>query len=257
MVITLDKKSFLADKEVAVFTAWLADKIECPSISNTYTDKDFNSLYDGYFQYNWSGNNFGEDKDELDRFKKSIKSTDPKEVLYGCIELLKWGKTEKVAIEVVELYYKNELVPYLQTASKILSQDKIELSGSLSMNSGWSKIYSLLLDDFIIYDGRVGAAIASLVKLKFGKNIPDELKFRTGEGYGSAVKRRTVEGFHQIPTSKKDRKIHLSCNIKANWLLKEVLNKNSSSKFGTDLKKLEAALFMFGYDVRNFTIKNL
>ena len=32
------------------------------------------------------------------------------------------------------------------------------------MNSGWTKVYALMLDDFPIYDGRVGAAMGYLVR---------------------------------------------------------------------------------------------
>ena len=32
------------------------------------------------------------------------------------------------------------------------------------MNSGFTKIYSLYIDDFIIYDSRVGAALGFLVR---------------------------------------------------------------------------------------------
>ena len=33
------------------------------------------------------------------------------------------------------------------------------------MNAGFTKVYSLLLDDFPIYDGRVGAALGYLVRM--------------------------------------------------------------------------------------------
>lgn len=48
--------------------------------------------------------------------------------------------------------------------------------------------------------------------------------------------------------SKLDRgKIHIECNLKANWLLKEVLN-FPECQF-KDMRSLEAALFMIGYAI--------
>ena len=60
------------------------------------------------------------------------------------------------------------------------------------MNSGFTKIYSLYINDFIIYDSRVGAALCYLVKLycieqKQG-GVPSLLKF----AYGDARNRRLI-----------------------------------------------------------------
>ena len=52
------------------------------------------------------------------------------------------------------------------------------------MNSGFTKIYSLIVQDFIIYDSRVGAALGLLIKCfcedKQKEKIPEELRFAWG-----------------------------------------------------------------------------
>ena len=95
------------------------------------------------------------------------------------------------------------------------------------MNSGFTKIYSLYINDFIIYDSRVGAALCYLVKLycieqKQG-GVPSSLKFAYGDARNPEVNRNPNSDIYKF--SKLDRgKIHIECNLKANWLLKEVLN---------------------------------
>jgi hypothetical protein len=124
----------------------------------------------------------------------------------------------------------------------------------LECNSGFSKIYSLYIDDFIIYDSRVAAALCYLIKLfcdEKGKSIPNDLMFEIPESKPSKSDpdRRIVCGFNFIT----DEKNYLLWNIKASNLLKEVL-KTTKSKFNKipqkeRLRALEAALFMIGYKV--------
>lgn len=74
------------------------------------------------------------------------------------------------------------IVLYLMGAKEILNIGTYcTASGlSLKMNSGFSKIYSLLVDDFIMYDSRVAAALCLLVRrfceAKGLNEVPGSLK---------------------------------------------------------------------------------
>ena len=117
-----------------------------------------------------------------------------------------------------------------------------------------------LIDDFIIYDGRVGAASGLLVRKyceeKGLKTIPIELLFAYGNSKENTVgvqnRRNPSQGIYKFPLLIANKK-HTENNIRANWILKEILSK-SISKFNTiepqtKLGAFESALFMIGYDV--------
>jgi hypothetical protein len=131
------------------------------------------------------------------------------------------------------------------------------------MNSGFTKIYSLYIDDFIIYDGRVGAALGLLVRMfcedsKF-KAVPVELAFAWGKGKESIYqnscenRRNPSKESYRFPELLNNSKRHIENNIRANWLLREIIDKTKSKFSNLDnsiqMRALEAALFMIGYDV--------
>ena len=68
------------------------------------------------------------------------------------------------------------------------------------MNSGWSKVYSLILDGFPIYDGCVGAAMGYLVRKHCeDKNnnlttVPDLLHFQWDKEQGDNHNRNPSSG---------------------------------------------------------------
>lgn len=123
-------------------------------------------------------------------------------------------------------------------------------------NSGFTKIHSLIIDDFVIYDSRVAAALGMLVFMfckDTGKtSIPVELQFAHGgsrKNPNSINDRRDPSsGVFKFPPINSSHTVHVINNIKANWLLKKVVEK-SNSNF-VSLRQLEAALFMIGYDVQ-------
>lgn len=132
----------------------------------------------------------------------------------------------------------------------------------LKMNSGFTKVFALRYPNFIIYDSRVAAALGFLVveylRSKEIKTVPTELAFRIppGAGSGSWAQRRTNPSygnyvFHQVAAGTAQ---HAEWNVKANWILSEVVNTQEfdDSIGGCEddrLRRLEAALFMLGYDV--------
>jgi len=129
------------------------------------------------------------------------------------------------------------------------------------MNSGFTKIYSLLIDDFIIYDGRVGAALGLLVRKYCEENalptVPPKLLFAYGNArttsYQPDNRRNPGTTLHRFPALTNSSPKHIENNLRRNWLLKEVLE-SCNSKFNVlhpsfQLRALESALFMIGYNV--------
>jgi len=89
--------------------------------------------------------------------------------------------------------------------------------------------------------------------------VPDELAFAWGRGRGDMHRRNPCRGIYRFPELKYGYpKLHLENNIRANWLLRGILD-STESKFNTldkdlQLTALQSALFMIGYDVKGQNI---
>ena len=121
------------------------------------------------------------------------------------------------------------------------------------MGAGYSKIYSLMLDGFPIYDSRVACALTSLICL-FCEDVrtpqvPESLRLGVLAGRGKQS-RNPSRGAYHFPTATKYQ--YTKSNLKAAWLLNELSSDANAGEFssvpeGRRVRALEAALFMLGY----------
>lgn len=253
----MTKEQFLNDQYVSGFIQWLRDKLS--NFTHSYYNQkekeewQCTSFYDACHKYKWGGLNWEENNALLEsyakRLKASIRNNDNEACQDACLDILKWGGVIRENQERIKA--QTNLVNYLMKAEGVLTRDSLDIKDEIIiMNSGFTKIYSLYINDFIIYDSRVGAALCYLVKLycieqKQG-GVPSLLKFAYGDARNPEVNQNPNSDIYKF--SKLDRgKIHIECNLKANWLLKEVLN-FPECQF-KDMRSLEAALFMIGYAI--------
>lgn len=127
-------------------------------------------------------------------------------------------------------------------------------------NAGMSKVYSLLVDKFIIYDSRVAATLAWLVALWCQETsklfVPPLLQVRClrpkEEMAATAHKLRNPSCCHfSFPWINTPAQ-HVHWNLRASWILSSTLACSNVAKFHADtqpLRALEAAFFMWGYDL--------
>lgn len=117
-------------------------------------------------------------------------------------------------------------------------------------NAGFTKIYSLLLNDFIIYDSRVSVALAYLLEICFDNKIPNSLKLFIPPPAVVIVEKRAVHPFFK-PTNHSKPSQHFYSNVKSSLLLLETIKIINQDDLPVTLRQMEAALFMIGYDIRN------
>jgi hypothetical protein len=134
------------------------------------------------------------------------------------------------------------------------------------MNAGFTKIYALLANNSIIYDGRVGAALGYIVTLfceQTGEKFTEDLNFYWGASESKGRFRNPSipeKGFNFTKLSNLNESGWALCNVKANWLLTSAIEGlENSFKFGGYGKKdmlhaVEAALFMIGYDFPQYAV---
>lgn len=122
----------------------------------------------------------------------------------------------------------------------------------LRFNSGMTKVYSLLIADFIIYDSRVAAALAWLVKQWWtidqgmaARTLPDLLRFGCLPANGAMANYRNPDAtvFKTLAARPSE---HYTWNVRANWLLADALRIAGPRSRFSSLREIEAALFQMG-----------
>ncbi len=285
----MNKTEFLNSSSIQDFVEWISLELDAPgSFEHKYVMRRpkgrvwiCNSIFSAFENYNWpftcrhplsnspiKGNTFEESKTLLDELAEGLHDSiyqDNIELCQKyCFAVLEWGGVlPKNRNKVLNI--GSNISMYLRNTGNRLNPDTFDTEDyneDIIMNAGFTKIYSLLIDNFVIYDGRVGAALGLLVR-KFCDekgllNIPAELLFAYGNARGKYD--ATVQN-RRNPSNKKYRFPvlgnvywkHTDNNLRANWLLKEIIDKTDSGFKGLNpsfqLRAFEAALFMIGYDV--------
>ena len=274
----MNKENFLVDEDVRAFILWLSQKLD-GSFKHSYINQkskkrwECNSIYTAYTEYDWpfsmqglKGHTFDDSALLLGKLsqqlKDSIDNGDNEKCKETCMLILEWGgvlRGNDMKIDGLG----NALVDYLKEAKEKLTTGAIEHLSfyqtkdgkPIYMNAGCTKIYSLYIDDFIIYDSRVGAALGLLVRsfceTDKKDKVPEILAFAYGNSRGK-VNRNPSSEIYKFPLLRSGDKYnnHIENNLKANWLLTDLLLHSSSfSKLEStiQLRALESGLFMIGY----------
>lgn len=191
--------------------------------------------------------------------KYALQSNNAKDVFIQCIKILDWGQVYRGSVSwVLERYENGTLVDDIRYAVQILDGDEWPASngfidGSIRMDSGLTKIYSLASEHSIIYDDRVGGALAFLAREYLSsheiKEVPPELQFMRGRDKSRNPSRGTLIFPGRPVRGKEDEPLfpqHAYSNLLANWLVAELVDRLGSA---WSARKVEAALFMIGYQV--------
>lgn len=282
----MNKTTYLKNADVVNFVEWILPKIDTPgNFKHEYINlrprKEWscNSIYNAYENYRWGfkctlpNNEFREgdcyQQSEAvlniisEGLKDSLRAGNAKDLLAYCTSALKWGEVTRVNVQTLQ--NMNNIVTYFEETIIELSPETANINSNfdgIHMNSGFTKIYSFLMDDFVIYDSRVGAALGYLVRQFLEEKeilkIPDVLDF----AYGNARPAKAEKGLVNRRNPSYERyvfkalnnnpKRHIKNNIYANWLLKKIAERSREfKKEENSLRKLESALFMIGYSVRS------
>lgn len=255
------------------------------------------SLYDAYVNYRWPATidgsmtiyTYDESKkyltDKQSCFSRLLSnadhgvSSDISSPLRVCVrDVLRWGGVEnkryiaaRMKDESSDLY--NDLIiarEFINSARQLTTSEfdtkYQDISQTLRLDSGTTKVYSLLCDSFIILDSRVGAALGQLVvdfcATQYGpdiSNLSPFLKFSWGKGSldrdGYKMRNPNPGQPNIFPIFDNGGSSRLLENLRTSWLLDRALNEaGESSDFisipnDERLRALEAALFMIGYDL--------
>lgn len=293
----MNKNEFLNDKFVKSFVIWMTNHLsEDGEILHSWTAKSskaapqkgdvlvFTSLYDAYEKFYWRSENpitnarieYMRDtsaclQDMGISLNKAIDENDGQATYECCKWILQWGgvyyksniaKDIKLINEIDNAklpIYLREIRRWLQSDPCVGSEFEFKFNDDdyfFEVDSGTTKIYSLLSSSWIIYDGRVGSALGMLVAMWANEeeiDIPAILRFAHAR---EPNRNPNPIGSRIFPVIKNDS-MRLEYNLRANWLLNEILSQSDIGKFASlddvvRLRALEASLFMIGYSVPRF-----
>lgn len=270
-------------EQVKEFTTWMAQHLNDESQlahhyyrPNAVDATRFGNLADALRKYAWPVASAVRDRNNsadsleantlvLDRMQSALKAAHTDESMRdACIAVMQWGGVVNGNVPWLE---KNTggLAKLVHNVSSLLdsNDDGMErFPANLRFNAGMTKVYSLLVDNFVIYDSRVAAALCWFVMhWALESNVaavPEALSFPcmpAKEGYNPQIRklRNPSTGAWLFPRLNNRPRVHAQWNLRASWLLEAVLKEarpaTAFHQASQPLRALEAALFMWGYDL--------
>jgi hypothetical protein len=282
----MTKDEFVGDADVKAMLTWFCQRFQsAANWQHSYVNRDTNrdwscrSFFEAFQQYEWNGKGWPANKQELDAFRgrlrRAVEAQDNEDAFSTCEDILRWGGVWPRNGTYLH-FARNRLLDELQHLSKILNAERTpnradmlipEGSSQLTcrMNAGFVKLYSVLLDYCVIYDGRVGAALGLLVRQfceESGRTaVPPKLAFAYGapkEGKNpkkpKKVRNPSLGGIRFPKLRAGDCRGHTEQTQRANWFLRAALALEPAafSDGEEGFHELAAGLFMVGYDLGNF-----
>jgi hypothetical protein len=283
------------------FIEWLSHKLDGASLKHCWLSRSIKtgipkgdiwsctSLYDAFDKYLWPAEcpttgasifSFAETEACLHELRTQLLAAISAEEAGDCISLcrqvLRWGgvaRNQYIARQLIGL--GNDLPTYLKAIQGhfkrkdldvIDIERRVHVAGrklSIELDSGTTKIYSLISPEFIIYDSRVAAALGHLVLMWAAEihdgnvdAVPACLRFANAGAnnkYRNPQPTGSRSGFFPHLTNRDGSRI--SHNLRANWLIKKLALSAHSTRFeqlGTvsaKMRAIESALFMVGYSI--------
>lgn len=292
----MNKHEFLSDKNIKEFSGWFIGLLNSENFEHRWlsfsplsgvkrgTYWECNSIFNAYEKYYWKSKcpssgkvvtSFAETEVILLNLSKRLRNCLSNKDLSSdslasvCKDILIWGGvyTKKHVAAKLRKLDEESLLVYLNQVMTVLNDNglnsdfmtDVDMRNLIEIDSGTTKIYSLMLNNFAIYDSRVGCALGLLVN-KFVKEkkyqaVPDLLRF----SWGGDKTRRNPNDLNSKVFPEFNNKdfpnIRMKHNIEASWLIEYVgenINQNSGFfklNVASRLRAIEAALFMIGYGV--------
>ena len=165
------KVGFLTDPHVVELSEWIAARFRTSSgWMHGYVDRKSGAQ--------WSCRSLAETKEALDGLRHDLRDAVEREctdrVVEDCEHVLRWGGVSAHNVSYLTSR-RLVIVAELQRLSAVLAGNRLPLridmlidpddpATECRMNAGFVKIYSLLCEYCVMYDGRVGAALGFLVR---------------------------------------------------------------------------------------------
>jgi len=225
----------------------------------------FDSLFDADKKYAYNGIIDNQQFVQWNEILISKDSTED-ELLIVCLKIFDWGNVLTGNVKTaIELYEQNKLKKYLHYVSNLLKSkntiEKVDIQEpKIIWSSGWTKVYSFINNEILIYDSRVSAFLKfSLIQNYNNLSEEENLKFHNLSSLlfnfsGAPGRERKIStnfGFkNQHPKGVKG----LNANLISSWITQLTKQKLGLQE---NIRSFERAFFMLGFDLKQIkTITN-
>ena len=225
----------------------------------------FDSIFDVDKKYRFNGEIEIEQFQDWNTILNSKDVTD-EELLIVCLKIFDWGNVLTGNVKsVVTLYEQKNLREYLKTITELLKVDKTLKKSdfenkNILWSSGWTKVYSFINPNILIYDSRVSAFL-NFTLIKNFNNLSKEQKedfYKLSNGLfnfsGALGRERKVSNSYKFKNQHPNGINGFNANLISSWItqcIQERLGINES------IRSFERAFFMLGFDLKQIkTIAN-
>jgi hypothetical protein len=286
----MKKNDFLEKAIVKQFVEWMSAHLDSEMFRHRYANRrrgnDWggDSLSGAFAGYHWphrgitrlgvpAGTSFESNAAALDALRRDLQAAlsptpDDAAALAATCDVMRWGGVSNGNVSWLDANVDGLAKMLIEVRDALDAGDTGHptlVEAGLRFNAGMTKVYSLICQDFIIYDSRVAAALGWAV-VKFCRaqslaSVPAELAFawapaKEAPGANSPKLRNPATDGYVFPRLGSGT-AHAQANLLASWLLADVLDHPNAarSRFAlvedraNRLRALEAALFMVGYDL--------
>ena len=268
----MKRDEYLADEHVAKFTNWAGQLVTGERrLKHQWNSRGTRfrraTLYEALLQYRWPDNSKGIDfrmtAQRLQQFRDTfqdigrVDSQAKQERFIANVErIMEWGGISRPPDGLNDWRRMHpeklqSLTEEIRAKLNPQAADTADLGEFRYMGAGLSKVYSLLVEGFPIYDSWVACALGCMVRIYCKEQglgrIPDLLRFRMPPS-----RRPKNEIYHWCgyPRMNNNPVGYAQDNLKAAWLLQEMVR--DPGMFGcvpgvAPVDALQSALFMVGY----------
>ena len=274
----MKREPYLADREVQSFLSWArpfvtGDRALIHEWNGRWGAFRCRSLFEAYQAFDWpfrvqlpdeSSKACGRSLDDnfavLGRLscllRQAADEGNAQAFLTAAIAVVEWGGAgvRRNRVRLATLGSDALTVVLADTARLDPTRADLSQLGKVNyLNSGFSKIHALLIDDYPIYDSRVACGLASLVRRYCEESrraaVPQQLAVSIPPSQGRLMRNPSSGTLRFRQMRWRDAKQYASSNVIAAWLLGALAFHGEFGKLDLHqrLPALQSAMFMLGY----------
>lgn len=217
--------------------------------------KQFSSFFNANDEYSYS-NQLEEGKFIEWNATLTCRDSTEEELLLTCLEIFDWGNVLSGNVKTaLELYktkklksYINWVEPLLSSKSTICKKQFDSSSHDIIWSSGWTKVYSFINNDILIYDSRVSAFLNhTLIQNRSQSDLFSNFAKNLYNFNGARGRKRQVEKTFGFKNQHPNGINGFNANLISSWIVQLL---NSKLNLNRTIRTYERAFFMLGFDLK-------
>lgn len=243
---------------------YLNKKFEKINYGKKIGEIEFSNFFDAASKYTYSNQISDEVFQNWNKIFNDNNSTE-EQMFCAVLEVFVWGDVLSGNVKkALDLYKNKKLANYIRQVTKLLTKKEIIFKTKnndpnndneieIIWSSGWTKVYSFINNDILIYDSRVSAFLNHTLTYDIDYNADQltELKKLTTYlfNFPGAENRERLVDKHKFgfKNSNPSGVNGLNANLVSSWIIELLKDKLNLQE---DFRLFERAFFMLGFDLK-------